>query len=172
MATTIKSTALDFNNIKSNLKTFLANKQEFRDYNFEAAGLSNILDVLAYNTHVNALIANFALNESYLGTAQLRSSVVSLAEGIGYVPDTTTASQAVVRIFLTGPDQLKDDKISLPGYTTFTTTVDDVSYTFSTIENYEATNDGNDFYEFKSNYRRIIPVINEAFKKEKKFENY
>ena len=57
MATTIKSTALDFNNIKSNLKTFLANKQEFKDYNFEAAGLSNILDVLAYNTHVNALIA-------------------------------------------------------------------------------------------------------------------
>jgi hypothetical protein len=169
MATTIKSTALDFNNIKSNLKTFLANKQEFRDYNFEAAGLSNILDVLAYNTHVNALIANFALNESYLGTAQLRSSVVSLAEGIGYVPDTTTASQAVVRIFLTGHDQLKDDKISLPGYTTFTTTVDDVSYTFSTIENYEATNDGNDFYEFKTKDGSNNITLYEGTKRTKSF---
>jgi hypothetical protein len=65
MATTIKSSALDFNNIKSNLKDYLANKDEFKDYNFEASGLSNILDVLAYNTHLNALIANFALNESY-----------------------------------------------------------------------------------------------------------
>ena len=85
MATTIQSTALDFNSIKNNLKTFLSAQDEFADYNFEASGLSNILDVLAYNTHYNALIANFALNESFLGTAQLRSSVVSLATAIGYV---------------------------------------------------------------------------------------
>ena len=98
MATTIRSTALDFENIKSNLKTYLANRDEFSDYNFEASGLSNILDVLAYNTHINALIANFALNESYLPTAQLRSSMVSLAEGIGYVPDTDTASQSKVKV--------------------------------------------------------------------------
>ena len=83
--TTVKSTALDFDSIKNNLKTFLANKDEFKDYNFEASGLSNILDVLAYNTHFNGLIANFALNESFISTAQLRSSIVSLAEGIGYV---------------------------------------------------------------------------------------
>ena len=51
MATTIKSTDLDFNNIKNNLKLFLAQKPEFADYNFEASGLSNLLDVLAYNTH-------------------------------------------------------------------------------------------------------------------------
>ena len=75
MATTIKSTALDFNTIKNNLKTFLAAQDEFADYNFEASGLSNILDVLAYNTHYNALLANFALNESYLVTAQLISSI-------------------------------------------------------------------------------------------------
>ena len=88
MATTINSTALDFANIKTNLKTYLKNTTEFADYDFEASGLSNILDVLAYNTHVNGLTTNFALNESFLGTAQLRSSVVSLATGIGYVPDT------------------------------------------------------------------------------------
>ena len=90
--TTIKSTSLDFDAIKNNLKTFLANKEEFSDYNFEASGLSNILDVLAYNTHFNGLTANFALNESFLGTGQLRSSIVSLAEGIGYIPDSKTSS--------------------------------------------------------------------------------
>ena len=148
MATTIRSTALDFNNIKSNLKTYLANSNEFKDYNFEASGLSNILDVLAYNTHINGLIANFALNESYLPTAQLRSSMVSLAEGVGYVPDTNTASQAKVRITFNNLNM--SNTVILPAYTKFDTTVDDVSYTFQTIEAYTAVNNGSGFYEFKT----------------------
>jgi len=58
--TTIQSTDLEFNTIKSRLKTYLQQQTEFADYDFEASGLSNILDVLAYNTHINGLIANFA----------------------------------------------------------------------------------------------------------------
>ena len=98
MATTIKSSALDFANIKNNLKTFLQKKEEFKDYNFEASGLSKILDVLAYNTHLNGLTSNFALNESFLSTAQLRSSLVQLAEAIGYIPKSKTASQAIIKM--------------------------------------------------------------------------
>jgi hypothetical protein len=150
MATTIRSSALDFNAIKNNLKTYLAAQEEFRDYNFEASGLSNILDVLAYNTHLNGLIANFALNESYLGTAQLRSSIVSLAEGIGYIPDTVTASRATVRISFNTSVVNRDTVIALPAYTRFNSTVDDVTYTFQTIETYFATDDGTGFYEFVS----------------------
>ena len=160
MATTIKSSALDFNNIKSNLKTYLANKEEFKDYNFEASGLSNILDVLAYNTHLNALTANFALNESYLGTAQLRSSMVSLAEGIGYVPDTRTSSQALVRLFFNTSTTPRDTKITLPAYTSFTTSVDDVNYTFSTISDFIADDNGSGYYEFKtSDGSTSIPIF-------------
>ena len=150
MVTTIKSSALDFNNIKSNLKDYLANRDEFKDYNFEASGLSNILDVLAYNTHLNALIANFALNESYLPTAQLRSSMVSLAEGVGYVPDTKTASQARVRLTLSSSAVGRSTSITLPAYTKFTTTVDDVTYTFQTVSSHVANDDGTGFYEFKT----------------------
>ena len=105
--------------------------------------------MLAYNTHINALIANFALNESYLNTAQLRSSVVSLAEGIGFIPNTDTASQALVRISFTTSTTPRDNIIALPAYTQFTTEVDDVTYTFQTIETYYATDNGNGFYEFK-----------------------
>lgn len=150
MATTIRSTALDFDNIKSNLKNFLANKEEFKDYNFEASGLSNILDVLAYNTHINALIANFALNESYLPTAQLRSSMVSLAEGVGYVPDTDTSSAARVRLTFNSAASGRDATVTLPAYSKFNTTVDDVNYVFQTIEAYYATDNGSGFYEFKT----------------------
>ena len=150
MATTIRSTALDFNNIKNNLKTFLANQDDFKDYNFEASGLSNILDVLAYNTHMNALIANFALNESFLGTAQLRSSMVSLAEGIGYIPDTTTAAQAKLRISFNTSTTPRDTIIALPAFTKFSTSVNNIGYMFQTIEAFYATDDGTGFYEFKT----------------------
>ena len=150
MATTIRSTALDFNNIKNNLKTFLANQDDFKDYNFEASGLSNILDVLAYNTHMNALIANFALNESFLGTAQLRSSIVSLAEGIGYIPDTTTAAQAKLRISFNTSTTPRDTIIALPAFTKFSTSVNNIGYMFQTIEAFYATDDGTGFYEFKT----------------------
>ena len=94
MTTTIKSSALDFNAIKNNLKVYFEGQTEFADYDFEGSGLSNILDVLAYNTHLNALTANFAINESFLGTAQLRESLVSLSESIGYIPSSVTSSRS------------------------------------------------------------------------------
>tara|TARA_A100001201_G_C4092419_1_gene202564 strand:+ start:335 stop:2335 length:2001 start_codon:yes stop_codon:yes gene_type:complete len=165
MATTINSTALDFNNIKSNLKTYLANQEEFKDYNFEASGLSNILDVLAYNTHINALIANFALNESYLPTAQLRSSAVSLAEGIGYIPDTDTAAQAKVRLTFNSNASGRPVNVTLPAYTKFTSSVDDIEYTFQTVETYSASDDGTGFYEFqKSDGSNQIPLFEGTLK--------
>ena len=89
---TIQSTDLDFDAIKSSLKTYLQRSTEFQDYDFEASGLSNILDVLAYNTHINGLIANVGINESFLNSAQLRASVVAHAETLGYRPRSRTAS--------------------------------------------------------------------------------
>ena len=83
MATTVQNTQLDFDAVKNSLKAFFQEKGEFADFDFEASGLSNVLDVLAYNTHYNALTANFALNEAFLTTAQLRSSVVSHAATLG-----------------------------------------------------------------------------------------
>ena len=95
---TVKSADLDFNNIKTRLKDYLKNQDEFSSYDFEAGGLSNVLDVLAYNSHINALTANFSMNESFLTTAQLRSSVVSHAQMLGYEVRSRTASTAVVNI--------------------------------------------------------------------------
>lgn len=151
MATTIKSTSLDFDAIKNNLKTFLAEKEEFADYNFEASGLSNILDVLAYNTHYNALTANFALNESFLGTAQLRSSILSLAEGIGYIPDSMTSAQAIVNLTLnlSGVTD-RTPEIQIPAGYKFNATVDNEEFIFQIQENISATDNGSGLYEFKN----------------------
>lgn len=150
MATTIKSSALDIDAIKNNLKTFLAEKDEFSDYNFEASGLSNILDVLSYNTHYNGLIANFALNESYLGTAQLRSSIVSLAEGLGYIPKSVTSATAQVKLSLNLADVAgRPATVQINDGFKFNTTVDDTDFVFQTTDDITATDDGNGIYVFK-----------------------
>lgn len=157
---TIQSTDLDFDTIKTNLKTYLQAQSEFADYDFEASGLSNILDVLAYNTHINGLIANFATNESFLPTAQLRSSVVSHAEVLGYFPRSKTASRATVNLDLTVADTGRPSSITLPAYTTFTTSIEDVTYTFQTLEDYIATDDGSGNYSFlNSNESANIEIV-------------
>jgi hypothetical protein len=150
MATTINSSSLDFDAIKENLKTHLRQQSEFADYDFEASGISNILDVLAYNTHINGLTANFALNESFLNTAQLRSSVVSHAETLGYVPQSKTAAQATVNLsFNIGIEQNDvPETIQITSGYKFTASVNDATYTFQTQELIEANNDGNNFFQF------------------------
>lgn len=151
MSVSIKSTDLDFNRIKEQLKTHFLASDEFADYDFEASGLSNILDVLAYNTHYNALIANFALNESFLTTAQLRSSVLAISESLGYIPRSKTAAYATVNLSVTVTSAGRPGTLTLPSGSQFTTTVEDVSYVFQTIEDHIAIDNGSGFYQFLTN---------------------
>ena len=169
MATTIKSTQLDFDTIKNKLKDKLKEQTEFADYNFEASGLNNLLDVLAYNSHFNGLTANFALNESFLNTAQLRSSVVAHAETLGYVPNSYTSSQAKLNLSILVPTTPRPSSVTLERGATFTSSVDDVSYNFQTRENFVATDDGTGSYQFKtSTGDTAIPVF-EGIEREKTF---
>lgn len=147
MATTIKSTELDFDQIKNSLKLFLAQTDEFGDYNFEASGMSNILDVLAYNTHYNSLLANFALNESFLSTAQLRSSLVSLAGGLGYTVRSKTASCGIITFYVTNP--LIPASMTLPAGFRFSSTINNKTYIFKTRQTLIATNNGSNQYYFQ-----------------------
>lgn len=147
MATTIKSSDLDFDNIKASLRSYLGNQTEFADYDFEGSALSSIIDVLAYNTHLNALIANFALNETFLPTAQLRTSLVNHSLAFGYIPRSKTASNArlTVQVAVTGT---QPDTITLPAGTAFTTEVEGVTYTFRTLIDYTGVNNGQGLYTF------------------------
>ena len=156
--TSITSTALDFDNIRNSLKTYLKSKSEFADYNFDASGLSNILDVLAYNTHFNGLTANFSLNESFLNTAQLRSSVVSHAEALGYRPKSKTPATASLTFYvnLSGV-QNRPAQISIPKEWQFQAANEDKTFTFITTENYTATDGNNDgVYSFTNDGNPIV----------------
>ena len=92
---------LDFVNIKSALTEYMRAQTDFTDYDFEGSALSNILDVLAYNTYYTAFNTNMVVNELFLDSATLRDNVVSLAKQLGYTPKSITASKAVVDLGLT-----------------------------------------------------------------------
>lgn len=168
--TTVKSTDLDFENIKTSLKNFLKTDTQFADYDFDASGLNNILDVLAYNTHVNGLTANFALNEAFLNTAQLRSSVVSHAETLGYEVRSRVASKALVELTvnLSGVSG-RPAQIQLNSGTQFTSSVDGVSYTFRTLETFFGRDNGSGLYQLQTNEgSNDIPIF-EGTEKTKTF---
>lgn len=92
---------LDFSNIKSNLIEFLRSQEKFKDYNFEGSSLSVLMDLLAYNTHYNSFYANMAVNESFLDSCSFRSSAVSLAKQIGYVPRSRQGASITVDVRIT-----------------------------------------------------------------------
>ena len=92
---------LDFTDIKVALKDYMRAQSDFTDYDFEGSALSNILDVLAYNTYYTAFNTNMVVNEMYLDSATLRDNVVSLAKQLGYTPKSITAPKASVDMALT-----------------------------------------------------------------------
>ena len=127
MATKLEISELDFDGIKSNLKTFLSQQNEFTDYDFEGSGMSTLLDVLAYNTHYLGYNANMLANEMYLDSADLRSSVVSLAKQVGYTPTSCTSATATLDVLV---NPASGASLTMSRGTKFTTTVDGQSYSF------------------------------------------
>ena len=139
---------LDFDNIKSNLKTFFQGQTDLSDYNFEGSGLSLLLDVLAYNTHYNSLYLNLAVNESFLDSAVIRNSVVSKAFELGYLPKSATSAKAIIDVTLTSVSG-NPGIVSIPALTAFNTTVNGSGFSFYNMEPSIATN-VNGVYKFSN----------------------
>jgi len=136
----ITTTELDFDKIKTSLKTYLQGQSQFSDYDFEGSGLSVLLDVLAYNTHYNSLYTNLAINEAFLDSASKRSSVVSKAKELGYTPSSVKAATAIVDVTMINNQINAPSTIEIPIYTQFNTQVDGTQYVFYTTQSHVAQN--------------------------------
>jgi len=171
----ISTAELDFDAIKSNLKTYLQGQAQFSDYDFEGSSLSVLLDILAYNTHYNALYTNLAVNESFLDSASKRSSIVSRAKEIGYIPYSATGATATVNIVVSNTTSTPAT-LTIPALQAFTATVDGTSYNFYNTSAEVATLNGSTYtftnveikegtplqfkYEASDNTRYFIPNNN------------
>lgn len=131
--TYLNITEVDFADIKSNLKSYLQSQTQFNDYDFEGSNMSVLLDVLSYNTHYNAFYTNMLGNEMFLDTAQQRDSVVSRAKELGYLTRSARGASANVSITFSGISN-SISEFELPKNTTFTTNINDRTFTFVTPE--------------------------------------
>src|SRR6056300_45091 len=143
MATNLNVTELDFADIKQNLKNFLKQQTEFNDYDFDGSGLNVLLDVLAYNTHYNALNAHYSLNESFLDSAQIRGNVVTRAKLLGYTPRSILSPRAKVDIVVTKPNSgVIPTVLELTKGTKLNTVVSGEEFQYVVLENQQATLSG------------------------------
>lgn len=127
-------TELNFDSIKSSLIEFLRSKDSpIKDYNYEGSTFNILLDVLSANTHYNAIYSNFIANEMFLDSALMRSSVVSIAKELGYVPRSAKASVATIRVSV-GPFIPGNTVITVPANTKFNTNVDDTVFNYYNID--------------------------------------
>ena len=133
----IRVTNINFNTIKSNLKTFLRAKPEFTDYDFEGSGLSQVIDLLAYNTYYNAVYTNMVGNEMYLDSAQIRNNVVARAKMLGYTPTSARGATATLDVTITPSTNV--NSVTVNANTLFTSTLDGITYKFTTPDTYVLT---------------------------------
>jgi hypothetical protein len=110
----VNFTNLDFDQIKVTLREYLRANSNFTDYDFDGSNLSAILEVLAYNTYINAYNANMISNEVFIDSATLRENIVALARNIGYIPRSRKSAKATVTFSVnTSNIGLTEDPVTL-----------------------------------------------------------
>ena len=128
----ISVTDLDFDSIKSSIKTYISSKPEFTDYDFEGSTISLLLDLLSYNTYQNAFYTSMVGNEMFLDSAQLRESVVSRGKMLNYTPSSEKGASVFVNI-----DIIPDDYpnfVTISKNTEFSSTIDGRTFKYVTPE--------------------------------------
>jgi hypothetical protein len=133
---------LDPDTYKTSIKNYLKTQTVFKDYNFEDSNMSVLLDILGHNTYLNTFYKNMIFNESQLDSAVLRTSVVSKAKELNYIPLSRKSSKAKVKITIqaTGITSLE-----IPKGTQFSGRGNLESYIFTTEKSYVAKSSSGTF---------------------------
>ena len=139
----------DFFAIKSSLKNFLKSQSTFADYDFEGSTLSQLIDLLSYNTHYLSFYINMIANESFLDSASLRDSVVSHAKMLGYTPSSIHSAKARIDLTFTlasNPGVASITSLTLPKFTKFASSaINGVNYIFTNLDEVTVTKSNNAF---------------------------
>ena len=162
---------LDFGDIKIALKDYMRAQTDFTDYDFEGSAISQILDVLAYNTYYTAFNTNMVVNEMFLDSATLRDNVVSLAKQLGYFPKSITAPKAAVDMVLTFTGTAPS-AISLKAGSGFVTNFDSTLYRYVLRDDLKVSVANNvatftDIPIYEGSYISTRTVINTSLKNQR-----
>ncbi len=139
----LATSELDFETLKKNLKSYLSGQSSLVDYDFEGSNMAVLIDLLAYNTFMNAQYMNMVASEMFLDTAQIKESVVSHAKELNYVPRSRISSRLIADVTITPNDN--PSTITIPKYYPIRTTKDGITYNFITDAPVVIKNEGGNF---------------------------
>jgi len=137
-------TSLDFDTLKTNLKNFLKSQSTFSDYDFDGSNMNVLLDVLSYNSFLNAFYLNMIGSEMFLDTAQKYNSIVSHAKELNYTPQSNRSS--VGFITFTASTTGLNGQLTIPKGSRFSGTNSNGVFSFTTNETKTYLSTNNVFY--------------------------
>ena len=98
----IALTEIDFDTLRDQFVDHLRSQDEFKDFDLVSSNMRVLVDLLALNTYLNAYLLNMVMSEGFLDSAQLRSSLISHAKELNYVPRSARSAHARVRMTFQG----------------------------------------------------------------------
>lgn len=161
--TALNLSSLDFDTLKENFKQFLKTQSAFKDYDFSGSNINVLLDVLSYNSYLNAFYLNMVASEMFLDSAQKYDSVISHAKELNYLPRSTRSSSANVNVVISASNP--SGSLTIPKETKFTGVNSNGSYTFTTNESKILTSSNNlytinELQIFEGDYFQDSYVVN------------
>lgn len=122
--------SIDFDTLKQNFKEFLKTQSAFKDYDFDGSNMNVLLDVMSYNSFLNAFYLNMVASEMFLDSAQKYDSIVSHAKELNYLP--RSAKSSIAEVNLSFNTTITSGKLTIPKGTRFTGFNANGYYTFTT----------------------------------------
>lgn len=90
--------SLVYEDIRKELTDFLRAHPVFKDYNFDASGISALVNALAYNDHRFGYFAKMLLDESFVDSAHSFPAMLSHAKRLGYTARGKKAAVIAVAV--------------------------------------------------------------------------
>ena len=90
--------SLSFEDLRENFIKMIRTKSVFQDVNYRGSGISLLLDILAYNSHYIGYYTKMMLDENFVDSARLKSSLIAHAKLVGYVPKNNKSAK--IELFL------------------------------------------------------------------------
>lgn len=114
---------VDFTTIVNRVKERLGSNATFRDYNYEGANFTILIELMAYLGELNTYYLNKIAKNTYIDTADIYENVNRLARYIGYEPKGYRSSKTTLTITVSGGGNYQNgDQLYIPAWKQFNST--------------------------------------------------
>lgn len=116
----------DFSTLKSKLISVLKASDTFKDYNFEGANITMLIELLSYLSEMNVYYVNKLAKNMFLDTTEVYETSSSMANLRGYYPKGYVAAKTKLTVTIPVHEYLTNipnpgDQIYIPQYFSFPT---------------------------------------------------